>query len=86
MTSTAKGEAENTKSKNRWSLIGLSGAVSLCCRFAAPAATGAAGATVAGGATAAFGGGLIRILVSAIGVGIVGIAIQLWPSSSSCER
>jgi len=74
MTDTATGEAEETDSKNRWPLIGVGGAVSLCCLFAAPAATGAAGATVAG------------ILVSAIAVGIVGVAIQLWPSSSSCER
>ena len=86
MTDTATDEAEDTDSKNRWPLIGLGGAVSLCCLFAAPAATGAAGATVAGGATAAFGGGIIRILVSAIAVGVVGVAIQLWPSSSSCER
>ncbi|MUV61867.1 hypothetical protein, partial [Halobacterium sp. CBA1126] len=51
-----------------WSLLGLGGALSLCCLFG-PAAAGAAGGAAAGGATASVGGGLVQIAVSAATVG-----------------
>jgi hypothetical protein len=81
-----KDEADDTDSKNRWPLIGFGGAVSLCCLFAAPKITGAAGATVVGGTAAGLGGDLVQILVSAVAVGIVGLAIRIWPTSQSCEK
>jgi hypothetical protein len=51
MTDTERSSGEADASA-RWSLLGVGGTVCLCCLFAAPAATGAAGRTVAGGATA----------------------------------
>jgi len=86
MTNTLKDESEGANSTNRWPLIGLGGAVSLCCLFAAPVATGVAGATVTGGATTGFGSGLARILVSAIAASVIGIVLRVWSSRSSCER
>lgn len=74
----------SSASTSRRSLIGLGGAVSLCCLFATPAATGAVGTTVAGGTTAALGGGLIRILVTAFGVGIAASVIGWRASCDSC--
>lgn len=71
---------------SRWSLLGLGGVVSLCCLFAAPATTGAVGGAVAGGTTAALGGGLVRILVSALTVGGIGIALRLRSDSPPCEK
>ena len=67
---------ESERSIGRWSLLGLGGTVSLCCLFAAPLTTTAVGATVAGGTTAALGGGLVRILVSAVTVGVLGVAAR----------
>jgi hypothetical protein len=72
-------------SSGRWSLLGVGGVVSLCCLFAAPAATGAAAGTVAGGATAALGGGLVRILVSAAAVGCLGVVLRLRADSPACS-
>ena len=80
MTETSKSEAEDRNSKDRWPLLGLAGVLSLCCLVTSSAATGGAGATLAGGTMAAFGGDLTRILVSAVTAGAVGVAIQLWPS------
>ncbi len=85
MSDASRNSADETNSTSRWPLLGLGGAVSLCCIFTAPAATTAVGSTVAGGTTAALGGGLIRILVSAVTVGSVGIAIRLLTNSQSCE-
>ncbi|WP_232688791.1 hypothetical protein [Halobacterium zhouii] len=73
------------ESTSRWSLLAVGGGLSLCCLFAAPAATGVAGGTAAGGATAALGGGLVRIAVAALTVGLVGFVIR-WRSDSSCDR
>ena len=67
------------------SLLGVGGAVSLCCLFATPAGTGAVGTTVAGGTTAALGGGLVRILVSAMAVGIVAAVVRMRTGCGSCE-
>ena len=86
MTDTPEENAEETNSKNRWPLIALGTAVSLCCLVTSSAATGAAGATLAGGTMAAFGGNLTRILVSAVTAGAVGIAIQVWPSHLFSEQ
>lgn len=85
MTDASKDEVENANSKNRWPLIGLGGVLSLCCLVTSSAATGAAGATVAGGTIAAFGGDLTRIFASAVTAGAVGIAIQVWPSHRFSE-
>lgn len=85
MTDIQTEPTDETGSRRRWSLLGLGGALSLCCLFAAPAATGAAGATAAGGATAALGGGLIRILVAALTVGVLGFVYRFRSDSKSCE-
>lgn len=77
--------ADDPESSGRWSLLGVGGVVSLCCLFAAPAATGAAAGTVAGGATAALGGGLVRILVSAAAVGCLGVVLRLRADSPACS-
>lgn len=77
MTDTDTDTTDEANSKRRWSIFGVGGAVSLCCLFTAPAATGAVGSTAAGGATAALGGGVIRILVAAVTVGAIGIAARL---------
>lgn len=61
----------------RWSILGIGGALSLCCLFAAPAATGAAGGAVAGGTTAALGGSLVQILVTVFAVGTLAFAYRL---------
>ncbi|OTF01749.1 hypothetical protein [Halorubrum sp. SD683] len=68
------------------SVLGLGGVVGLCCLFATPAATGAAGTTVAGGTTAALGGGIIRILVSAVTVGILAVVIGRRTECRSCAE
>ncbi|WP_255150175.1 hypothetical protein [Halorarius halobius] len=87
MTDTTPDTTDETESSRRWSLLGLGGALSLCCLFA-PAAAGVVGGAAAGGTTAALGGGLVRILVSAITVGIIGVAVRAWTEtdSQSCER
>jgi len=77
---------ESADSDSRWSLLGLGGAVSLCCLFAAPAAGGAVTGTAAGGATAALGGGVVRILVSALTVGLLGMALRYRASSCGCNQ
>ena len=79
-------EDESAESGSRWSLLGLGGAVSLCCLFAAPATGGAVGGTVAGGATAALGGGVVRILVSALTVGLLGLALRYRGGSCACDQ
>lgn len=61
------GSAEDA-STPPWGLLGVGGAVSLCCLFAAPTA----GAAAAGGTAAALGGGLVRIVVTALTVGVIG--------------
>lgn len=81
---TSDGDDETTI--GRWPLLGLGGIVSLCCLFATPAATGAAGATVSGGTTAAMGGGLVRVLVTALTVGLVGLVVRYrLDTDCSCE-
>jgi hypothetical protein len=62
---------------SRWSILGIGGALSLCCLFAAPAATGAAGGAVAGGTTAALGGSLVQILVAGLAVATLAVASRL---------
>ncbi|NIC00471.1 hypothetical protein [Halobacterium sp. R2-5] len=59
-----------------WSLLGLGGALSLCCVFA-PVAAGAVGGAAAGGATASVGGGLVQVVVSAVTVGVLGAALYV---------
>jgi len=86
MTDTTTADETDTESKARWPLVSLGGVVSLCCLFATPAATGAVGTTVAGGTTAALGGGLVRIVVSAVAVGVIGVVLQRWAGSPSRKR
>jgi hypothetical protein len=83
MADTSTDNSDETKSASRWPLLGFGGAVSLCCLFTAPAATGAVGGTVAGGATTALGGGVIQVLVSAVAIGSLGLAIRLWTGMQS---
>lgn len=63
-----------------WGLLGVGGALSLCCLFATPAA----GAAAAGGTTAAFGGGLVRIVVTALTVGVIGAVYRVRSSGCAC--
>ena len=68
------------------SMLGLGGATALCCLFATPAATGAVGTTVAGGTTAALGGGIIRVLVSAVTVGVLAVLVGRRTDCKSCAE
>lgn len=68
--------ADDTDSGSRWPVVGLAGGLSLCCLFAAPAATGAASGTAAAGATAALGGGAVRVAVAALTVGLVAVSLR----------
>jgi len=67
-----------------WSLLGGGGTVSRCCLVAAPAAGGAA--VAAGGTTAALGGGLVRVLVSALTVGVIGVGLRYRRNGCSYEE
>jgi hypothetical protein len=62
-----------------WGVLGVGGAVSLCCLFAAPTAGDAA----AGGTAGAIGGGLIRIVVTALTVGVIGTFCWLYSSGDT---
>ncbi len=64
-----------------WRLLGVGGALSLCCLFAAPAA----GAAAAGGTAAALGGGLVRIIVTALTVGVFGAVYRVRLSGCACS-
>ena len=77
---------EDDGSDARWPLAAVGGAVSLCCLFAAPAATGAAGGAVAGSATAALGGGVVRVAVSALTVGFVAAVWRRRTDATCCDQ
>ncbi|CQH64657.1 uncharacterized protein HHUB_5123 (plasmid) [Halobacterium hubeiense] len=62
-----------------WRLLGVGGALSLCCLFAAPTA----GAAAAGGTAAALGGGLVRIVVTALTAGVIGALYWLYSSGDT---
>ena len=80
-------DADDSSALSGWrSLLGLGGAVSLCCLFATPAGTGAVGTTVAGGTTAAMGGGVVRIVVAAVAVGAVAAAVRLRTGRECCPE
>ena len=64
-----------------WGVLGVGGAVSLCCLFAAPTA----GAAVAGGTTATLGGGVARILVTVLAVGMVGAVYRFRSAGTACS-
>ncbi|AQL41809.1 hypothetical protein BV210_03350 [Halorientalis sp. IM1011] len=84
MTDGADEDADDADA--RWPLVAVGGAVSLCCLFAAPAATGAASGVAAGGATAALGGGVVRVAVSALTVGLLAVVWRLRTDASCCEK
>jgi len=79
MTSQEADAESDAGSPPPWGLLGVGGAVSLCCLFAAPAAGGVAGAT-----TTALGGGLVRILVTALTVGTIGAVYCVRSSGCAC--
>jgi hypothetical protein len=81
MADSDKSEDVADASKPPWRLLGVGGALSLCCLFAAPAG----GAAAAGGTAAALGGGLTRVLVTAITVGVIGLVYRIWSSGSDCH-
>jgi len=81
MTDPDANGSPDSESTPPWELLGVGGALSLCCLFAAPAAAGAA----AGGTTAALGGGLTKILVSALTVGAIGAVYRLRSSGCACD-
>ncbi len=72
MTDSDEDASAEDASTPPWRLLGVGGALSLCCLFAAPTA----GAAAAGGTAAALGGGLVRILVTALTVGVVGVVYR----------
>jgi hypothetical protein len=82
----ATGSEDGSSQSGRWALLGVGGAVSLCCLVAAPAASGAVGTTAAGGTTAALGGGLVRVFVSALTVGAVGVWLRYRAEPCRCEN
>jgi hypothetical protein len=77
------GSTESMRSP--WPLLGIGGALSLCCLVAAPAATGAAGAATGGGTAAALGGGFVQVLVTAVTVGLLAALVRLRTGGESCE-
>ncbi|WP_225336617.1 hypothetical protein [Halomicrobium urmianum] len=79
----ADGSTESTRSYR--TLLGLGGALSLCCLVAAPAATGAAGAVGGGGAAAALGGSLVQVLATAAAVGFLAALIRFRTGDESCD-
>jgi hypothetical protein len=71
-------EQDDDSGMSQWSWLGLGGVASLCCVFAAPSGAAAlGGAAAAGGTTAALGGGLIRIAVVTLTVGVIALALRL---------
>lgn len=84
MADTADEDGDNSDA--RWPLVAVGGAVSLCCLFAAPAATGTAGGVAAGGATAALGGGVVRVAVSALTVGLIAVVWRLRTDANCSEN
>jgi hypothetical protein len=79
MTSSDESGSAEDASTPPWGLLGVGGAVSLCCLFAAPTA----GAAAAGGTAGALGGGLIRIVVTALTVGVIGTFCWLYSSGDT---
>jgi hypothetical protein len=87
-SSTGSDSTSNSDSNARWALLGLGGALSLCCLFAAPATSGVAGGVAGGGATAALGGGLVRVVVAGLTVGVLAGVLRYRRSRSrpcDCE-
>jgi hypothetical protein len=66
---------DGTDSNGRLAVLGIGGALSLCCLFGAPTAAAVAGGGAAGEA-AALGAGLVRVLVVAATVGLVGAVVR----------
>jgi hypothetical protein len=64
-------------SDSRLPLLGVAGALSLCCVFAAPASTAVVGGTAAGTTTAAVGGGAVQIFVAAVTVAAIAFFYRL---------
>ena len=58
-------------------LLGIGGALSLCCLVATPATTGAVGGVAGGGVAAAFGGSLVRVLTTALTVGLLAVLVRV---------
>jgi len=85
MSDAETDDATESDDGARWSLLGVGGALSLCCLFTAPVATGAASGVTAGGATAALGATLLQILVAALAVGVAGAAIRWRSGSAQCD-
>jgi hypothetical protein len=73
--SAATDTDDGTDSNGRLAVLGIGGALSLCCLFGAPTAAAVAGGGAAGGA-AALGAGLVRVLVVAATVGLVGAVVR----------
>jgi len=87
MTDRSTATDDTGPSTGRWSLLAVSGTVSLCCLFAAPTASSAAvvgGTAAAAGGTVAADGGLVRILVSALTVVFVGAVLRYRTGSAAC--
>ena len=66
--------SSNAHDGPNWPLLGLGGALGLCCLFA-PATAGAVGGAAAGSATATAGGGLVQVAVSAATVAVLGAVL-----------
>ena len=76
MTDSTTDATHESDTKRRWSLLGVGGALSLCCLFTATATAGGAGVTAAGGTTAALGGGVVRVAVAAATVGVLALVVR----------
>lgn len=85
MTAPEENSDGKSKASSLWPTLGLGGILSLCCLFAAPAASGAVGGTAAAGATAALNGGIIQVSVTALTVGTLIAVFRLRSKSKSCE-
>lgn len=78
-------DTDDADSDSRLPVLGVAGALSLCCVFAAPTTTAAVGGTAAGGTTAALGGGAVQVVVAAFTVATLAFLFRLRATAGSAS-
>ncbi len=80
---TASDQDGDADTGSPWSVLGVGGALSLCCVLTAPVGAAVGGAAV-GGVTSVTGG-LVEVLVTVVAVGTVAVLLR-FRSNSECRR